>query len=58
MIKCEQVYRHAYDSVSCAKAGLARCINFYNTARPHASLDEKNPDEFYFAKLPATKRAA
>jgi putative transposase len=30
----------------------------YNTARPHSSLDKKTPDEFYFATLPAIKRAA
>ena len=31
---------------------------FYNTARPHSSLDKKTPQEFYFATLPAIKRAA
>jgi putative transposase len=30
----------------------------YNTKRPHSSLDKKTPDEFYFATLPAIKRAA
>ena len=57
-IKYEEVYLHAYDSVAQAKAGLARYISFYNTARPHSSLDKKTPDEFYFATLPAIKRAA
>ena len=57
-IKYEEVYLHAYDSVSHAKAGLARYIDFYNTRRPHSSLDKKTPDEFYFATLPAIQRAA
>ena len=57
-IKYEEVYLHAYDSVGQAKAGIGRYIDFYNTARPHSSLDKKTPDEFYFATLPATKQAA
>jgi putative transposase len=57
-IKYEEVYLHAYDSVKDAKTGLARYINFYNTERPHSSLDKKTPDEFYFATLPAIQRAA
>jgi putative transposase len=57
-IKYEEVYLHAYESVSQAKAGIARYIDFYNRARPHSSLDKRTPDEFYFATLPATKQAA
>jgi len=57
-IKYEEVYLHAYDSVGQAKAGLARYIDFYNSKRPHSSLDKKTPDEFYFATLPAIQRAA
>ena len=57
-IKYEEVYLHAYDSVSQAKAGIARYIDFFNTARPHSSLDKQTPDEFYFATLPAIKQAA
>ena len=57
-IKYEEVYLHAYESVGHAKAALARYIDFYNARRPHSSLDTKTPDEFYFATLPAIKRAA
>ena len=57
-IKYEEVYLHAYDSVSAARAGPTRYINFYNTARPHSSLDKMTPDEFYFATLPAIQQAA
>ena len=57
-IKYEEIYLHAYDSVCQAKAGIARYIDFFNTARPHSSLDKQTPDEFYFATLPAIKQAA
>jgi len=57
-IKYEEIYLHAYDSVGQAKTAIARYIDFYNTARPHSSLDKKTPDEFYFATLPAIKQAA
>jgi len=57
-IKYEEVYLHAYESVSQAKAGIARYIGFYNECRPHSSLDKKTPDEFYFTTLPAMAHAA
>ena len=57
-IKYEHVYLRAYDSVSDARAQLAEFIDFYNTARPHSSLDKKTPEEFYFASLPAIQQAA
>jgi putative transposase len=57
-IKYEEVYLHAYESVSQAKAGIARYIEFYNTRRPHSTLDKKTPDEFYFGSLPAFPKAA
>jgi len=57
-IKYEEVYLHAYDSVSQARAALGRYIDFYNARRPHSSLDKRTPDEHYFAMLPATQKAA
>ena len=57
-IKYDEVYLRAYESVSQARAWLARFIEFYNTRRPHSSLDRKTPDEFYFASLSAMKKAA
>jgi putative transposase len=47
-IKYEEVYLHAYDSVSQARTGLQRYLGFYNTRRPHSSLDGKTPDQAYF----------
>jgi putative transposase len=56
-IKYEEVYLHAYETVADAKTALASYIEFYNSARPHSSLDKKTPDEFYFA-APTQLRAA
>lgn len=57
-IKYEEVYLYAYDTVSSAKAGIKRYIEFYNSCRPHSSLDKQTPDEFYFNLLPANQLAA
>ena len=51
-VKYEEVYLHAYDSVSSAKAGLDRYFRFYNGRRPHSSLDRLTPDQVYFESLP------
>ena len=51
-IKYEEVYLHAYQSVSDAKAALARYIDFYNRRRPHRALDGFTPDAVYFDSLP------
>jgi putative transposase len=57
-IKYEEVYLHAYETVSAAKSGIGRYLEFYNSRRPHSTLDGKTPDAFYFANLPALKQAA
>ncbi|MCK5887061.1 MAG: IS3 family transposase [Alcanivorax sp.] len=57
-IKYEEVYLKAYDSVSAARASLGAYLNFYNTCRPHQSLDGQTPDTIYFAGLPQEKLAA
>ncbi len=51
-IKYEEVYLHAYDSVSEAKRGLERYMTFYNHFRPHSMLDGLTPDEVYREYLP------
>jgi putative transposase len=56
-VKYEEVYLRAYASVSDAKAGLARYFAFYNTRRPHSSLDRLTPDQFYFNSLPQPEAA-
>ena len=48
-IKYEEVYLHAYESVSAAREGISRYINFYNSRRPHSSHQARTPDVVYFA---------
>ena len=50
-IKYEEVYLHAYETVSAAREGMGRYINFYNTRRPHSSHQARTPDGVYFASL-------
>jgi putative transposase len=57
-VKYEEVYLRAYDSVSEAKACLGRYFNFYNTQRPHQSLDGQTPDKIYFNHVPQERIAA
>jgi putative transposase len=47
-IKYEEVYLHAYDTVSVARAGIGRYIEFFNHQRPHSSLKAQTPDQVYF----------
>ena len=50
-LKYEEVYLHAYDSVSSPTAGLGRYLMLYNTRRPHSSLTDRTPDDVYFSSL-------
>ena len=56
-IKYEEVYLHAYASVSEARTSLSRYIDFYNAARPHSSLKAQTPDQAYFNRLPESMAA-
>jgi putative transposase len=56
-VKYEEVYLHAYESVSAAKAGIGKYLAFFNTRRPHTSLDRQTPDTVYFKSLPLAAAA-
>lgn len=56
-VKYEEVYLRAYDTVSDARASIGRYLAFYNSRRPHSSLDRKTPDHAYFTSLPHTAAA-
>ncbi len=47
-IKYEEVYLHAYSNVPEARAAIGKYLIFYNTKRPHSSLDGQTPDQVYF----------
>jgi putative transposase len=51
-VKYEEVYLKAYDTVAEARASIGRYLSFYNTRRPHSSLDRQTPDRAYFTRLP------
>jgi putative transposase len=56
-IKYEQVYLHAYATVSEARARLTTYLDFYNRRRPHTALDGRTPDDVYFSSLPQQQAA-
>jgi putative transposase len=56
-VKYEEVYLRAYESVSAAKAGIGRYLEFFNVRRPHSSLDRQTPDTVYFKSLPLAAAA-
>ena len=49
-VKYEEVYLRAYESVTEARGSIGRYLTFYNTKRPHSSLDRRTPDEAYFGQ--------
>ena len=57
-VKYERVYLRVYDSVSAARADIAKYMDGFNKERPHSSLEDATPDEFYYAHLPSMKEAA
>ena len=56
-VKYEEVYLHAYDTVSDSRAGIGKYFNLYNRRRPHSSLKRKTPDQVYCSQQPLTLAA-
>ena len=54
----EEVYLHAYETVSAAQQGLERYLTFYNQTRPHRALDGQTPDRVYADHLTTRLTAA
>ena len=57
-LKYDHVYLHAYESVADARQKILNFLDWYNTQRPHSSLDRMTPDEAYFKTLPSALKAA
>ncbi len=51
-LKYEEVYLHAYASVSEATAGIGNWFGFYNEERQHQSLGYRTPQQAYVAECP------
>jgi putative transposase len=48
-LKYEEVYLHAYETVTAARAGIGAWLSFYNDERQHQSLGYLTPREVYEA---------
>jgi putative transposase len=57
-VKYEDVYLHAYDNGTQARAGLTKYFSFYNGRRSHQGLNYRTPDAVYFTALPGIERKA
>ena len=56
-VKYEHVYLHAYETVAEARSKLGGYLDFFNSSRPHSSLDRQTPDMVYF-NTPFRRQAA
>ena len=57
-VKYERVYLMAYDSVAAARSNIAEYFDWYNSERPHSSLDRVTPAKVYLSLLPELAEAA
>ncbi len=46
-VKYEEVYLKAYESVAEARAGIGAYLRFYNSERPHQTLDYRTPAQVF-----------
>jgi putative transposase len=56
-VKYNEVYLKAYESISHARKELTKFFDRYNARRPHQGLNDRTPDEAYWATLPKAKDA-
>jgi len=57
-VKYEEIYLHAYETVSHVRTGLQRYFTFFNQRRPHTSLHRMTPDQLYYSSLPQSAGAS
>jgi putative transposase len=56
-VKYDEVYLKAYESIADAKRGIGNYFELHNRRKRHQGLDNKTPDEVYWARLPGVKEA-
>lgn len=56
-VKYEEVYLHAYETVSNSRARIGRYFDLYNQRRPHCALGRQTPDSVYFSQQSLTLAA-
>ena len=57
-IKYERVYLRVYDAVSAARTDVALYLDWYNRERVHSRVEERTPEQAYWALLPKLAMAA
>jgi putative transposase len=57
-IKYERVYLQAYKAVSAARSDLDTYIDWYNRERAHSRIEDRTPEQAYWALLPELAVAA
>lgn len=56
-VKYNEVYLKAYETIAHARKELAKFFDRYNARRPHQGLNDRTPDEAYWATLPKARDA-
>jgi len=56
-VKYEEVYLHAYETVSGSRKGIGQYFDLYHQRRPHCALGRKTPDSVYFSQQSLTLAA-
>ena len=57
-IKYERVYLRAYDAVSAARTDVALYLDWYNRELVHSRIEDRTPEQAYWALLPKLAMAA
>ena len=57
-VKYECIYLKAYEGVSVARADIGRYMDWYNTERPHSSIQDRTPQQAYRDTLATLPKAA
>ncbi|WP_373864989.1 integrase core domain-containing protein [Paenibacillus naphthalenovorans] len=53
-LKYECIFLNEYEDPRALRKGIVRYVQFYNQERPHQSLNEAKPDQFYAHSIEKT----